>query len=84
VALAEARKARGLTQAQAASAAGVGRVYLAKMEAGLTVTLLERALRVLRRLGAQVVVELSDASASDRPAAPDVAARSAVSERELS
>jgi transcriptional regulator with XRE-family HTH domain len=43
-----------------AAASGVERSYLARMEAGLTVVLLDRALRVLRRLGADVVVELPD------------------------
>lgn len=62
VAIAEARQARGLTQEMLAAAAGVDRTYLARMEAGLTVVLLDRALRVLRRLGADVVVELPDAS----------------------
>lgn len=56
--LAEARKARGLTQEQLAALAGVDRTYLAKIESGLTVALLERSLRILRRLGARVIVEL--------------------------
>ena len=58
IAIAEARKARALTQEELASLSGVNRSYLAKLETGLTVTLLERALRVLRRLGAEVIVEL--------------------------
>jgi transcriptional regulator with XRE-family HTH domain len=62
VAIAEARQARGFTQAALAAMSGVDRSYLARMEAGLTVVLLERALRVLRRLGAEVVVELPDAT----------------------
>ena len=65
VAIAEARRSRGLTQESLALASGVDRSYLARMEAGLTVVLLDRALRVLRRLGADVVVELPDVS-SDR------------------
>ena len=66
VAIAEARRARGLTQSEAADLADVSRVYLAKIETGLTVVLLDRALRVLRRLGARVVVELpAEADAGD-------------------
>ena len=64
-AIAEARRSRGLTQEALAVASGVERSYLARMETGLTVVLLDRALRVLRRLGADVVVELPDVS-SDR------------------
>ena len=62
-AIAEARRARGLTQSDVAGLAGVSRVYLAKLETGLTVELLERALRILRRLGASVVVELPGSDA---------------------
>ncbi len=61
VAIAEARQARGLTQEALAATSNVDRSYLARMEAGLTVVLLDRTLRVLRRLGADVVVELPDA-----------------------
>jgi predicted transcriptional regulator len=46
-----------LTQQELARQTQVPRTYLAKLEAGLiTVTLLERVLRVLRRLGAEVTV----------------------------
>jgi transcriptional regulator with XRE-family HTH domain len=64
VAIAEARRACGLTQAALAAASGVERSYLARMESGLSVVLLDRALRVLRRVGAQVVVELPEADSS--------------------
>ncbi len=57
-AVAEARRLRGLTQAQLADQTGLARTYLARMEAGLTVVLLDRLLLVLRRLGAHVVVTL--------------------------
>jgi transcriptional regulator with XRE-family HTH domain len=63
VAVAEARAARGLTQSELAKAAGLDRTYLARMESGLSVQLLDRALRVLRRLGAEVTVTLPDAGA---------------------
>lgn len=59
-ALAEARRCTGLSQAQVSEQTGVPRTYLARMETGLTVALLDRALLVLRRLGAQVVVTLPD------------------------
>ncbi len=67
VAIAEARQARGLTQQALAAASGVERSYLARMESGLTVLLLDRALRVLRRLGAQVIVELPETAAAAAP-----------------
>ncbi|WP_230208866.1 helix-turn-helix transcriptional regulator [Nostocoides sp. HKS02] len=66
-AVAEARRLRGQTQDQLAAAAGVERSYLAKLEAGASVLLLDRALKLLRRLGAEVVVQLSDASAAVEP-----------------
>jgi len=37
---------------------GIERTYLAKLEAGLSTLLLDRSLRLLRRLGARLVVEL--------------------------
>ena len=52
----EARLASGLTQEQLAEQTGLERSYLAKMEAGLSVILLDRAMRALRLLGAEVVV----------------------------
>lgn len=63
VTIAEAWQARGLTQEALAATSNVDRSYLARMEAGLTVVLLDRTLWVLRRLGAHVVVELPDARA---------------------
>lgn len=61
LAVAEARRAAGLTQAQLADDVALERTYLARMESGLSVLLLDRALRVLRRLGAEVYVELPTA-----------------------
>ncbi len=55
-AIAEARHARGLTQAELASELGVGRAYLAAMETGRTNRLIEHLLRALRRLGAEVTI----------------------------
>lgn len=57
-AVAAARAARGLTQAELADGAGINRSYLAALERGASTLLLERALRVLRRLGATVTVTL--------------------------
>ena len=50
------RAQRGLTQAELAKQGGVSRNYLAQLETGLTVAMLERVLRLLRRLGAEVTV----------------------------
>jgi transcriptional regulator with XRE-family HTH domain len=57
LAVSESRRIAGLTQAQLSDAAGVDRTYLAKLEAGLTTVLLDRSIRLLRRLGARLVVE---------------------------
>lgn len=62
-AIAGARRARGLTQAELAESAGINRSYLAELEGGASTLLLERALRALRRLDATVTVTL--------PAEPD-------------
>ena len=65
-AVAEARRLRGLTQVQLAEQTGIARTYLARMETGLTVALLDRMLLVLRRLGAQVVVTLPEPADATR------------------
>ena len=44
------------TQKTLSDLSGVERSYLAKLEAGASVLMLERALRILRRLGADVTV----------------------------
>ena len=64
LALAEARGTRGLSQAQLADAVGIDRTYLARLEAGMTTILVTRLLRLLRRLGAEVVVVLPDPPAA--------------------
>lgn len=56
----EARVSAGLTQEQLAQQAGLDRSYLAKMETGLTVVLLDRIVRTLRQLGAEVMVRLPE------------------------
>jgi transcriptional regulator with XRE-family HTH domain len=58
-AIAEIRARRNLTQAQLAEQVGLSRGYLAHLEAGRSVTLLEHLLRVLRRSGATVTVTWS-------------------------
>lgn len=69
LAIASARTARGLTQQQLADSLGLDRTYLARMETGLTTALLERLLRALRRLGAEVIVTFPDDDGSPRAAA---------------
>lgn len=68
-ALSESRRRRGWTQQQLSEHSGVPRTYLARMEAGLSVALLDRTLLVLRRLGAQVVVTLPEPVEQAVPAA---------------
>jgi len=57
-AIAGVRGAKGLTQAELAAHTGVGRSYLAQLEAGASQLVLERSLRALRRMGASVTVTL--------------------------
>ncbi|HET9654100.1 MAG TPA: helix-turn-helix transcriptional regulator [Kineosporiaceae bacterium] len=66
LAVSEARRAVGLTQVRLAEQSGVERTYLAKLEAGMTTLLLDRTLRLLRRLGARLVVELPDVERPER------------------
>jgi transcriptional regulator with XRE-family HTH domain len=56
----EARLAAGLTQEQLSEATATERTYLTKMESGVSVLLLDRALRLLRHLGAEVTVTLPE------------------------
>jgi transcriptional regulator with XRE-family HTH domain len=65
-AIAGVRAERGLTQAQLADQTGLDRTYLARLEAGATALVLERALRALRRMGATVTVELEDPDGAPR------------------
>lgn len=68
-AVAEARRSRSLTQAQLAQSVNMDRTYLARIETGISVQMLERTLRLLRRLGAEVTVTIPEpVNASDRPA----------------
>ncbi len=60
-AIAELRRRRGMNQEQAAELTGLTKAYISKIESGRTSSLLEHELRILRRLGATVTVELDDA-----------------------
>jgi transcriptional regulator with XRE-family HTH domain len=66
-ALSGVRQSRGLTQAQLAELAGVRPNYLAKLEAGLVRPIvLDRVVRMLRRMGATVTIEIErDSAPSD-------------------
>ena len=55
-AIADIRACRKLTQAQLGDEVGLSREYLAQLESGRTVRLLEHLLRILRRSGATVTV----------------------------
>lgn len=59
-AIADLRLERGLTQSALAESVQLDRTYLARLEAGASVLLLDRALRLVRRLGAEVTVTLPD------------------------
>lgn len=59
-AVAGVRREKGLTQEHLAERGGFDRSYLARLEGGATTLLLQRSLRVLRRMGARVTVELPD------------------------
>jgi transcriptional regulator with XRE-family HTH domain len=61
-AIAGLRAEEGLTQSELAARSGVSRNYLAELERGTTGLMLERVLRLLRRLGAEVTVTLPDRS----------------------
>ena len=59
-AIAELRRRLGLTQEQVSDRAGIATNYVSKIESGRTVTLIEHELRILRRLGARVVIEFPE------------------------
>ena len=56
--VAEARQLRGWTQAELAESTGIERGYLARIETGVSVILLDRVFRLLRRLDVEVMVSL--------------------------
>jgi transcriptional regulator with XRE-family HTH domain len=55
-AIADIRHTNGMTQAELAAQTSLSRDYLAQIEAGRSGSLIEKMLRVLRRLGATVTV----------------------------
>lgn len=57
-AIAALRSRAGMTQQELGELAGLDAAYVSKIESGRTVTLLEHELRILRRLGARVTIEL--------------------------
>lgn len=58
-AVAGARSARGLTQAELAEQTGIARGYLAKLESGAsTPMVLDRTIRLLRRMGATITITI--------------------------
>jgi HTH-type transcriptional regulator / antitoxin HipB len=64
-AIADIRRSRGLTQGQLAGNASLSRDYLSKIENGRSGFLLEKTLRVLRRLGATVTITVDQDKDSD-------------------
>ena len=69
-AVAEARRARSLTQLELADSVNLDRTYLARIEAGISVQMLDRTLRLLRRLGAEVTVTITIPDPTTPPSAP--------------
>ncbi|CAN5721205.1 hypothetical protein BH24ACT5_BH24ACT5_03550 [soil metagenome] len=61
-AISELRIRRAMTQAELAEKTGLTPSYLSKIESGRTSTILEHELRILRRLGASITIELRDGS----------------------
>ncbi len=53
--VAGARQRRGLTQVELAKRTGIERTYLARIEAGMTVILLERVLKLLNALEVDLI-----------------------------
>jgi transcriptional regulator with XRE-family HTH domain len=65
-AMAGARRERGLSQGEFAEDLGFERSYLSELESGETTIALERTLRALRRLGAEITISLPDAHGDPR------------------
>lgn len=61
--VAEARQIRGWTQEELAENTSIERGYLARIETGKSVILLDRVFRLLRRLGVEVTVTFPDGPA---------------------
>ena len=54
------RAERGLTQSELAARTGISRNYLAQLERGVAGLMLERVVRLLRRLGGEITVTLPE------------------------
>jgi transcriptional regulator with XRE-family HTH domain len=65
-AIAGIRASRGLTQRQFADQIGISREYLAKIESGRSVSLLEHILRAVRRSGASMTIQLGPTDGAKR------------------
>ena len=64
-AIAGVRVERRLTQEDLAAETGIERSYVARLEAGASTLAVERTLRLLRRMGATVTVNLADESGDE-------------------
>lgn len=64
-AIAGVRAEVGLTQEELAEKTAIDRAYLARLEAGASPLVLERAFRALRRMGATVTVSWDQEDGSD-------------------
>ncbi|MCF8536939.1 MAG: helix-turn-helix domain-containing protein [Candidatus Nanopelagicales bacterium] len=64
-AVSEARRASGLTQTEFAAKMGLDQAYLARLERGHSVQLLDRAIRALRALDADLIVSIPDSHDAD-------------------
>jgi transcriptional regulator with XRE-family HTH domain len=69
--VAEARQLRGWTQMDLAENTGLERSYLARIETGASVILLDRVFRLLRRLGVEVTVTFPEPRADAATDAQD-------------
>lgn len=61
-AIGELRRNAHLTQEDLGELVGLNGKYISKIESGRTVTLLEHELRILRRLGAIITIEIPDST----------------------
>ena len=59
-AIGEIREARGVTQADLSEHLDVSRTWLAKLERGRTTKMVDLLVRLLRTMGATIVVEFDD------------------------
>ena len=62
-AIATLRAQQAMSQADLAGVAGLAESYISKIESGRTSSILEHELRILRRLGATLMIEFPDGEA---------------------